>query len=95
MIALKWHWYLSPLVSSRSAGSETIKPQPATGRPGEDETFLKLTMKNDCAHSVFACGSGPTLLKAGPIHLPVAAAVRCCDLQQLPLFFKKREEKGY
>lgn len=82
LIVLKWYWYLSLLVSSHPAGSETVKSRPASGHPGEDETFSRLTLKNDWARFVFAHGFG-------------ANSSACCGLweafQQLPLGKKRRK----
>lgn len=85
MIVVKWYWYLSLLVSSHPAGSETVKSQPASGHPGEDETFSRLTLKNDWARSLFAHGFGAN---------SSACCGRCEAFQQLPLGKMKKRRKG-
>lgn len=83
MIVLEWYhffifiFFLSLLVSSHPAGSETIKAQSASGHPEEDETFP--TVKNDWACSVFGRGFGLTLFKAAPIRQPAVVGVRRCN----------------
>lgn len=48
-------------------------------------------MRNEWVRLLFACGFGPTLLKAGTIHLPAVDNVRCCN--NCPLE-KKKKRKG-
>lgn len=92
MIVLKWHWHLPLLVSSHPFGYETITLQPASGHPGEDETFSRLTLKNEWTHLVFVRGFGVAILKAAPIRLPAVLGVRRCN--NCPLEKRKRKEKG-